>query len=80
MIGNDRCKKQACAIQDCLKKNNYNEAHCFDVIEKMRKCCATWKHESFCCQGFHQEISLKDKVPFQGANNLQSLTEHSKCR
>jgi mature T-cell proliferation 1 neighbor protein len=78
MTVKDRCQKQACAIQDCLKKNNYNEAYCFDAIEYMRKCCAAWKHESLCCQGFLKDISSKDRVPLQGANLISAATTLTK--
>ncbi|KAI9234277.1 MAG: hypothetical protein BYD32DRAFT_423913 [Podila humilis] len=33
------CHKQACAIQSCLTKNNYQESRCRDVIEKLQQCC-----------------------------------------
>ncbi|KAK3810099.1 MAG: DUF1903-domain-containing protein [Benniella sp.] len=33
------CHKEACAIQACLTKNNYQESRCRDVIEKLEKCC-----------------------------------------
>ncbi|KAI8345983.1 hypothetical protein B0O80DRAFT_471113 [Mortierella sp. GBAus27b] len=33
------CHKEACAIQSCLTKNNYQEARCKDVIEKLQRCC-----------------------------------------
>ncbi|KAM3508050.1 hypothetical protein MY11210_006898 [Beauveria gryllotalpidicola] len=33
------CHPPACAIQDCLTKNNYNEAKCQDVIKALYTCC-----------------------------------------
>ncbi|KAH8552834.1 mature-T-cell-proliferation protein [Umbelopsis sp. PMI_123] len=33
------CMKEACAIQACLEKNQYQEKRCQDVIDKLRACC-----------------------------------------
>ncbi|KAG0304545.1 Cx9C motif-containing protein 4, mitochondrial [Dissophora globulifera] len=33
------CHKQACAIQSCLTKNNYQESRCQDVITQLEQCC-----------------------------------------
>ncbi|KAI9284972.1 hypothetical protein BC943DRAFT_325129 [Umbelopsis sp. AD052] len=33
------CMKEACAIQSCLEKNQYQEKRCQDVIDKLRACC-----------------------------------------
>jgi hypothetical protein len=38
LLTNRECKKEACAIQDCLEKNHYHEGACRDVIEKWREC------------------------------------------
>ena len=35
----DPCQRQACAIQDCLKKNNYQEEKCQNIIQLMIECC-----------------------------------------
>jgi hypothetical protein len=45
------CKKYACAIQDCLNKNKFNQEKCEDAIEAMRECCRNLKTYSFICQG-----------------------------
>ncbi|OBZ81912.1 Cx9C motif-containing protein 4, mitochondrial [Choanephora cucurbitarum] len=34
------CQKFACAIQDCLNKNDYQESRCKRQIEDLRKCCS----------------------------------------
>ncbi|RLN48840.1 hypothetical protein BBJ28_00003129 [Nothophytophthora sp. Chile5] len=34
------CKKQACAIQFCLQRRNYQESKCADVIKRYYDCCA----------------------------------------
>lgn len=49
------CQKYACAIQSCLKANNYNESKCEEAIEAMRKCCAKLTTYSFICQGMIQK-------------------------
>ncbi|OTA81693.1 hypothetical protein M434DRAFT_401280, partial [Hypoxylon sp. CO27-5] len=33
------CHPRACAIQDCLTKNNYNEAKCSHLIDALYECC-----------------------------------------
>lgn len=42
MSKNDPCKPQACAIQDCLKANNYNESKCTKVIDQLYECCTSF--------------------------------------
>lgn len=32
------CHPYACAIQKCLKRNNYNEKRCKEVIQQWREC------------------------------------------
>lgn len=34
------CKKQACAIQFCLQRRNYQESKCAEVIKRYYDCCA----------------------------------------
>lgn len=33
------CHPRACAIQDCLGKNGYNEAKCEYLIDALYECC-----------------------------------------
>ncbi|KAF4594517.1 mature-T-cell-proliferation protein [Ophiocordyceps camponoti-floridani] len=33
------CHPRACAIQDCLSRNNYNEAKCREFVRALYKCC-----------------------------------------
>ncbi|KAH8124461.1 hypothetical protein ACSS6W_003191 [Trichoderma asperelloides] len=33
------CHPRACAIQDCLVKNNYNEARCQNAVKALYECC-----------------------------------------
>ncbi|KAM3581694.1 Cx9C motif-containing protein 4, mitochondrial [Umbelopsis sp. WA50703] len=33
------CLKEACAIQSCLEKNQYQEKKCQEVINRLRECC-----------------------------------------
>ena len=35
----DPCKTEACAIQNCLGANNYNESKCTKVIDALYLCC-----------------------------------------
>ncbi|TGZ84471.1 DUF1903-domain-containing protein [Ascodesmis nigricans] len=34
------CFPRACAIQSCLRRNQYNEARCTEVIDALYDCCA----------------------------------------
>lgn len=43
------CKKQACDIQACLSKNNFNPQRCVDVILKLQKCCQMCNYDSTQC-------------------------------
>ncbi|KNA26093.1 hypothetical protein SOVF_000130 [Spinacia oleracea] len=43
------CKKQACDIQACLSKNNFNPQRCIDVILKLQKCCENCNYDSTHC-------------------------------
>ncbi|KAL0082907.1 mature T-cell proliferation 1 neighbor protein-like protein [Phycomyces blakesleeanus] len=33
------CQKYACAIQDCLGKNNYQESKCTEALKALEVCC-----------------------------------------
>ncbi|KAK9383325.1 uncharacterized protein V2V93DRAFT_364849 [Kockiozyma suomiensis] len=33
------CHAEACAIQDCLRRSNYNEARCTSAIDMLYSCC-----------------------------------------
>ncbi|KEY71617.1 hypothetical protein S7711_08085 [Stachybotrys chartarum IBT 7711] len=33
------CHPRACAIQDCLSRNNYNEAKCQNAVKALYACC-----------------------------------------
>lgn len=57
----DPCQSKACAIQDCLAANNYQESACQDVIRRMIECCNLWKEESFNCQGFTTKLLSPDE-------------------
>ena len=35
----EQCKKEACAIQACLKSNNYDNEHCATELDQLKKCC-----------------------------------------
>ena len=59
----DPCQRQACAIQDCLKKNNYQEEKCQNIIQLMIDCCQTKGNESSkICQGMKTYNSTTNKI------------------
>lgn len=35
----ESCHKEACAIQTCLQKNNYQESKCQESINQLYQCC-----------------------------------------
>ncbi|KAJ5127167.1 hypothetical protein N7448_007946 [Penicillium atrosanguineum] len=39
------CHPRACAIQDCLTKNGYNEAKCQAQIDALYECCNAFYQE-----------------------------------
>ena len=45
----DACKSEACAIQDCLAKNDYNISKCQDKVDKLKNCCKDNLKESVHC-------------------------------
>ncbi|KAH6660232.1 hypothetical protein BKA67DRAFT_45115 [Truncatella angustata] len=40
------CHPRACAIQDCLTKNNYNESKCQGLIDALYDCCNAFYREN----------------------------------
>jgi len=49
----DPCKVHACAIQKCLKENDFQEDKCKQFIEYLRQCCVKWGAESTSCSGIN---------------------------
>lgn len=49
----DPCKKEACAIQNCLKRHGYDESKCSDLIDQLYACC----------QGFYLERGENARSP-----------------
>ncbi|XP_039123886.1 cx9C motif-containing protein 4, mitochondrial [Dioscorea cayenensis subsp. rotundata] len=43
------CKKEACDIQACLTKNNFNPQRCLKVIELLQSCCEKCDYNSTHC-------------------------------
>ncbi|XP_040047857.1 cx9C motif-containing protein 4 [Gasterosteus aculeatus] len=67
----DPCQRQACAIQQCLQANRYQESMCEDVIREMRRCCDTQAGNSICCSGF------KDSKPNESKSSAKLPSAHS---
>ncbi|ODQ63250.1 Cx9C motif-containing protein 4, mitochondrial [Nadsonia fulvescens var. elongata DSM 6958] len=42
----EACHRQACAIQNCIQKNNYNEAKCTALIDALYDCCARFYNDN----------------------------------
>ncbi len=45
----DACKTEACAIQDCLSKNDYDMNKCKDKVDRLKDCCSKNLKESVHC-------------------------------
>ncbi|CAH2447394.1 hypothetical protein PP7435_CHR1-3281 [Komagataella phaffii CBS 7435] len=60
------CKAQACAIQDCLKSNRYDESKCTKFIDELYACCSQFykdngeESRTVCCPN-PSLLSLKIK-------------------
>ena len=53
------CQKYACAIQGCLKSNNYDEKKCEAAILAMIKCCDNLTSYSSICKGMTSNSNSK---------------------
>lgn len=42
----DPCHPEACAIQDCIQKNNYNESKCSKLIDNLYLCCKKYYEQN----------------------------------
>ncbi|KAK6457670.1 Cx9C motif-containing protein 4, mitochondrial [Scheffersomyces xylosifermentans] len=67
-INSDPCKPEACAIQNCLQTNGYNEAKCTKVIDQLYLCCKQFYEKngkestSVCCPKFNLlQLKLKQR-------------------
>ncbi|CUM66198.1 uncharacterized protein PRCAT00003856001 [Priceomyces carsonii] len=40
------CKPEACAIQNCLEANGYNESKCSKLIDSLYLCCKQYYEEN----------------------------------
>lgn len=63
------CKSYACAIQDCLQQNGYNESKCTAAIDALYACCKQFYQEngpealSLCCPKFNLlQLKLKQRL------------------
>lgn len=64
----DPCKPEACAIQNCLQANNYNESKCTKIIDNLYLCCKNFYEQqgkeasSVCCPKFNLlQLKLKQR-------------------
>uniref|UniRef100_A0A060SXR7 Cx9C motif-containing protein 4, mitochondrial n=1 Tax=Blastobotrys adeninivorans TaxID=409370 RepID=A0A060SXR7_BLAAD len=35
----NECHREACRIQDCIQKNNYDETKCTKLVDALYRCC-----------------------------------------
>ncbi|KAK6201061.1 Cx9C motif-containing protein 4, mitochondrial [Scheffersomyces amazonensis] len=64
----DPCKPQACAIQDCLQANKYDESKCTKIIDELYLCCKNFYENNgkdshtVCCPKFNLlQLKLKQR-------------------
>ncbi|CUM46887.1 Cx9C motif-containing protein 4, mitochondrial [Debaryomyces fabryi] len=64
----DPCHPEACAIQDCIQKNNYNESKCSKLIDNLYLCCKKYYEQNgtdkqtTCCPKFNLlQLKLKQR-------------------
>ncbi|XP_057465280.1 uncharacterized protein LOC130755001 [Actinidia eriantha] len=55
------CKKNACDIQACLSKNNFDSRKCLKVIELLQSCCEQCKYNSTHCASLSGLLKQKPK-------------------
>ncbi|XP_077248771.1 cx9C motif-containing protein 4, mitochondrial-like [Tasmannia lanceolata] len=55
------CKKEACAIQACLTKNNFDSQRCLKVIELLQFCCENCKYNSTHCASLSGILKTNSK-------------------
>ncbi|WBW74417.1 mitochondrial intermembrane space protein [Schizosaccharomyces osmophilus] len=36
------CQKEACNLQNCIQRNQYNQSKCEEYINSLLKCCNLW--------------------------------------
>ncbi|QLQ81358.1 hypothetical protein HG537_0F01190 [Torulaspora globosa] len=59
------CQAEACAIQNCLLRNDYDESKCRTVVQELYRCCQRFYEQqgtaarSRCCPLPHV---LRDKM------------------
>lgn len=76
------CKAEACAIQDCLIGNGYNEAKCSKIINNLYLCCKKYYEEhgpekqTTCCPKYNL-LQLKLKQRELGQVDAEMI-EHSR--
>ncbi|CAH6723686.1 cx9C motif-containing protein 4, mitochondrial [[Candida] jaroonii] len=61
------CKAEACAIQNCLQTNGYNESKCTKLIDKLYLCCKNYyesngAEQTTCCPKINLlQLKLKQR-------------------
>ncbi|CDO52380.1 similar to Saccharomyces cerevisiae YMR194C-B CMC4 Protein that localizes to the mitochondrial intermembrane space via the Mia40p-Erv1p system [Geotrichum candidum] len=79
------CHAQACAIQGCLKKSNYNEARCTKAIDALYACCLDFYNanppgaKTVSCP-YPELLDLKIKQRLEDPNVDAKLHRHYKAK
>ncbi|OCF39245.1 hypothetical protein I317_06963 [Kwoniella heveanensis CBS 569] len=64
------CQEEACAIQSCLTRNNYNDAKCQTYVFNLYKCCS---------EMYKNQIDKSDKGSHSGSGSGSGGSESSAC-
>ncbi|EPY52464.1 hypothetical protein SPOG_05286 [Schizosaccharomyces cryophilus OY26] len=36
------CQKEACNLQNCIQRHQYNQSKCEEYVDSLLKCCNSW--------------------------------------
>ncbi|GAU95894.1 hypothetical protein RvY_07429 [Ramazzottius varieornatus] len=55
----DPCQAHACAIQTCLKQNNWQDSKCGKELQNLLDCCKKFQEGSPMCVGMRSQWEEK---------------------
>ena len=75
----EACKRQACAIQTCLNKNDYSYDNCTMEINDLKRCCERNGNKSTHC-GYAADDPTpdppQDDIATKGGSGSSYASEH----
>lgn len=64
----EACQAEACAIQDCLQRRDYNDARCMKQIMSLYECCSKFyevngtEAKSVCCPKYPKLVEKLESL------------------